>query len=364
MMKIIYQTGILAATCLLLFACDKSETEGVTGEPLTITGPAEKVVLLETNETATAVTFNWNKGIDRKTTDTVTYIFRMDIANRDFETATPRDTVTDFTKSFTVGELNELIASQWKLRPGEEVELEARVVANVRGEKFVYPEIAVTKFTVITYAYASVPLYLAGSANPGNPLALTETVNGRMYKWQGTLNTGGFKFLYSADSDLPSLNRGADNNTLVERTSTDQPDDLFPAEQTGFYAINIERKNLKIQYRYIQYYFEKLYPVGDATSIGWSLGNLAALWNDDNPGIYIVYEGPLNEGEFKIHTDTSWGGGFRPMAQNGSISSTDVQYTNNQDEKGDLKWKVTSGEAGNYRITLDVSEMKIYFEKL
>jgi hypothetical protein len=363
-MRIIYQIGLLAATCLLLFACDKSETEEVTGEPLTITGPVEKVVLLEADETATAVTFNWNKGIDRKPTDTITYIFRMDIADRNFETATPRDTITDFTKSFTVGELNELIASQWKVRPGEEVELEARVVANIRGEKFMYPEIAVIRFTVTTYAYASIPLYLTGTANPGsNPIALTETVNGRMYTWQGTLNAGYFKFLYSPDNDLPSLNKGADNNTLVERNSANQPDNLFPTEQAGFYAINIERKNLKIQYRYIQYYFDKLYPVGSATSIGWGLGNLAASWDSDNPGIYIVYEGLLTEGELKIHTDTNWGGCFRPMTQSGSIKSTEVQYTYYESEKGDLKWYVTSEEAGNYRITLDVSEMKIYFEK-
>ncbi|MDR2774854.1 MAG: SusE domain-containing protein, partial [Tannerella sp.] len=344
-MKIIYQAGILAATCLLLFACDKSETEGAKGEPLTIMGPNEKVILLEANETATAVTFTWNKGVDRNPTDTVTYIFRMDIADRNFETATPRDTVTDFTRIYTVGELNEIIASQWKVHPGEEVNLEARVVANIRGEKFVYPEIAVTKFTVITYAYASVPLYLTGSANPDtNPATLTETVNGRLYKWQGNLNQGGFKFVYSPDSDLPSINKGEDNNTLVERISANQPDDLFPTEREGYYVINVDRKNMKINYNYVQYYFEKLYPVGNATSIGWSLGNLTALWDDGNPGIYIVYEGPLTEGELKIHTDTGWGGCFRPMTSNGSITSTDVQYTYSESEKGDLKWYVTSEE--------------------
>jgi hypothetical protein len=363
-MKIINKAGILAASCLLLLACDSTEEE-IKGEPLNITGPTEKVILLEANENATALTFTWNKGIERNLTDTITYIFRMDIANNNFATATPRDTVTNFTKSFTVGELNELVAKQWLIRPGEEVSLEARVVANIRGEKFVYPEIAVTQFTVVTYAYASVPLYLAGTAIPGgNPIALTETVNGRVYKWQGNLNQGGFKFLYDPDNDSPSLNKGADNNTLVERTSANQPDNLFPADQTGFYVINLDRKNLKIIYRYVQYYFAKLYPVGSATSIGWGLGSLAASWDDNNPGIYTVYEGPLYEGEFKIHTDTNWGGGFRPMVANGSISSTDVQYTYTESEKGDLKWYVKSDETGNYRITLDISEMKIYFEKL
>jgi hypothetical protein len=149
-MKKIHQIGIAAAACVLLFACEKSD-EGVRGEPLTLTGPTEKVVLLEANENETAVTFTWNNGIERNPTDTITYIFRIDIAGNNFATATPRDTVTDFTKSFTVGELNELITQQWSVYPGEEVLLEARVVANVRGEKFVYPEIATTAFSVVTY---------------------------------------------------------------------------------------------------------------------------------------------------------------------------------------------------------------------
>jgi hypothetical protein len=362
-MKNKYQAGIVAA-CIALSACNETNEPAVTGEPLTLSGPVEKVVLLEAEENSTAVTFNWNKGIDRAPTDTVTYIFRMDIAGRDFATATPRDTVTDFTRSFTTGELNELIAMQWQVRPGEEVDLEARVVANIRGEKFVYPEIAVIKFSIVTYTYASVPLYLTGSANPGySPVALTETVNGRSYRWQGTLNTGGFKFVYSPDSDLPSLNRGADNSTLIERTGAGQPDDLFPAGQSGLYIISLDRKNLKIDYRYFYYAFAQIYPVGSATSVGWSLGNMEVKWNDETPGLY-VWEDRLREGEFKIHTDKSWGGGFRPMENNGSITSTAVQYTATESEKGDLKWYVKAAEAGNYRITLDVSEMKIYFVKL
>jgi hypothetical protein len=362
-MKIISRAGILAASCLLLFACDKSNETEFRGEPLTITGTAEEVVLLESNENDIAVTFNWNEGIERNPTDTLTYIFRMDMANNNFETATPRDTVAGFTKSFTVSELNELIVSQWKVVPGRKVDLEARIVANVRSEKFVYPEIATTKFSVITYAYASVPLYLTGDANPGSvPVRLTETVNGRMYQWQGDLNQGGFKFLYNPDSELPSLNKGANESTLVERTAESQPDDLFTVEKAGWYMMNVDRKNLQINSKYIQHYFDRIYLIGDATIVGWNF-SLTVQWDNSNPGFY-VYEGPLQSGELKIHTDTNWGGCFRPMEANGSINSTEVQYTYYESEKGDLKWYVTSEEAGNYRITLDVSEMKIYFEKL
>jgi hypothetical protein len=355
----------MAASALLLFACEKSDKDGVTGDPLTLTASTGKVVLLESNEDDIAVTFTWNKGIDRAPTDTITYIFRMDIAGRDFATTTRPDTVTSFSKSFTVGELNALIQEQWQVSPREETELEVQVVANVRGQKFVYPEIAVVRLVATTFAYISVPLYLTGSANPGStPIAMTETVNGRMYKWQGTLKTGGFKFVYSPQADLPSLNKGADNATLVERTDASQPDDLFPAGSAGSYIINVDRKNMKIMYRWLQYYFANIYPVGSATTAAWNLGSLSVPWNDANPGIY-VYEGPLKEGEFKIHSENSWSSGaFRPAQVDesgfGSISSEEVQFSTSPD----LKWYVKASEAGNYRITLDTGEMKIAFVKL
>jgi hypothetical protein len=364
-MKNIYQTVILAATaCLLLFACEKTE-ETVKGEPLTITGPAEKVVLLETEENATALTFTWNKGLERNSTDTVTYIFRMDVANNNFATATPRDTVTDFTKSFTVGELNELVAKQWLVHPGEEVSLEARVVANVRGEKFVYPEIATVPFTVVTYAYASVPLYLAGTAVPGGtPIPLTEQVNGRQYAWNGNLNAGEFKFLYDPANNLPSLNKGADNSTLVERTAASEPDNLFPADKAGLYRINIDRKNMKISYKHFYYYFEHIYLVGDAVPAGWSTGDAIELtWND---GVF-VYEGPLtgdndNEDAFKILTARDWGGYYlRPVMEWAPITDNRLQVV---DGGPDWKWRIKPEESGNYRVTIDLSAMTIVFEKL
>jgi hypothetical protein len=155
------------------------------------------------------------------------------------------------------------------------------------------------------------------------------------------------------------LNKGADNSTLVERTNASQPDDLFPAGQDGFYMISLDRRNMNIVYRRVQYYFPEIYPVGSATSIDWNLGSLSVPWNNANPGIY-VYEGTLKEGELKIHSAIDWGSGaFRPMEANGSIESTEVQFM----AAPDFKWYVKASEAGNYRITLDVSEMKIYFEK-
>jgi hypothetical protein len=356
--------GIIAAGALML-ACEKSD-EGVQGTPLTITGPTETVVLLEENEKDTAVTFTWSKGVNRAPTDTVTYIFRMDIAGNNFATATPRDTITDFTKSFTVEKLNELVAEQWKVYPGEEVSLEARVVANVRGEKFVYPEIAVTSFSVVTYAYASVPLWITGTAVGNTPVRLTERVNGRQYTYWGELpNVGDFKFVYEPTEELPSLNKGADDHTLVERTEAGQPDTRFQTT-AGLHSINVDRKNMKINFKHFQYYFEHIYLVGDAVPCGWDAGNpMEAPWNDEL--LAYVYEGPLtgdndNEDAFKILTKKDWGGyNIRPAVAWQPITDNRLVV---REGGADDKWKIKPEESGTYRVTIDLSAMTITFEKL
>jgi hypothetical protein len=280
---------------IMLAACENSDADGAKGTPLTLTGPTGTVVLLEAHAEETAVTFTWNSGLERSPTDTITYIFRMDVAGNNFATATPRDTVTDFTKSFTAGELNDLIADHWLINPGEEVLLEARVVANVRGEKFVYPEIAVTTFTVRSYPYAPAPLYIAGPAAGATPKLLAELVNGRRYTWKGNLNAGGFKFIYDPGNALPSLNRGANSYTMVERTAAGEPDNLFPTNLTGFYGMNVNRKSMAITYKYFQYYFEHIYLVGDAIpAAGWDPGKaVEAPWSDEQ--LAYIYEGPCSE---------------------------------------------------------------------
>jgi hypothetical protein len=366
-MKKIKTLLIMLAAGALLAACEKSDADGAKGTPLTLTGPTEKVVLQEAHANETAVTFTWNSGIERSPTDTITYIFRMDIAGKNFATATPRDTVTDFTKSFTADELNGLITDYWLLNPDEEIFLEARVVANVRGEKFVYPEIAVTSFTVTAYPYGPAPLYLTGPAAGGTPKSLTQLVSTRRYTWTGALDAGGFKFIYDPGNALPSLNMGANSYTMVERTDAGEPDDLFPITTPGFYAMNVNKGTMTINYKYLHYWFDHIYFVGDAIpAAAWDdTKAVEAPWNDER--LAYVYEGPLlgdNVGEdaFKILTARAWGGyNIRPVIAWQPITDNRLEV---REGGGDEKWKVKPEESGNYRVTVDLSAMTINFEKL
>jgi hypothetical protein len=100
---------------------------------------------------------------------------------------------------------------------------------------------------------------------------------------------------------------------------------------------------------------------GNGTPAGWDATKIELPFDEANPFVY-VYEGALQGGEIKMPTvrgnwDTYT---VRPMVASGSITSTEMQiYPGGTD----LKWVVQGSEAGNYRVTINLNEMKIYFVK-
>lgn len=119
----------------------------------------------------------------------------------------------------------------------------------------------------------------------------------------------------------------------------------------------------------VQYYFEYIYPAGDAFSWGWEPAQAAALTTDGN-GVY-VWEGPLtsdgaSEDAFKILTVRDWGGhNIRPLVEWAPITNNSAQVIQAVVGGNDnLKWKLYSAEGnGTWRITVDLAEMMILFEK-
>jgi hypothetical protein len=214
-------------------------------------------------------------------------------------------------------------------------------------------------------------MFLTGTAISGGTVLLTKTEG--KFKWQGNLNVGAFKILYDSESELPSLNRGANDNTLVERTEASQPDNMFQVTRAGLHTITVDVENLTISIeRNFHYYFEHIYLVGDAViGTGWNPGAAVELtWND---GLF-VYEGTLSGGDgdgggggdedaFKILTMRDWGGyNLRPLAEWASITDTRLQAVEGGNDN--LKWKIKPEETGYYRVTLDMSAMTIVFERL
>ncbi|MCD7930837.1 MAG: SusF/SusE family outer membrane protein [Tannerellaceae bacterium] len=139
--------------------------------------------------------------------------------------------------------------------------MEARVVAKVEGPKFYYPEIGTCFIKVQSFPLPSEPLYLVGTAtaagmNPAEAIRMEEVSNGLYYTWKGNLTQGDFKFISNRESMLPSLNKGKDNQTLVERKTESDPDTWFTIEADepeGIYAINLYRKDMTIDFQYVPF---------------------------------------------------------------------------------------------------------------
>ena len=174
------------------------------------------------------------------------------------------------------------------------------------------------------------------------------------------MKQGGFKFITTLGQALPSYNKGADNSSVVKRTSETEADDLFQINEAGLYYIYLSLKDMTISYKKLLY--ENLYLVGNATAAGWDIEKVIAMTPDNlNPNIF-TYQGALQEGELKILAQRKFDGTtFKPLVPDGSIESTDVQVT--PGEQPDYKWKITAEQAGLYKITLDTEKMEIKLEK-
>lgn len=347
----------------IYFSCDDDDNS-VKGEPLSLTASADTLVLVESQGNSEALSFTWNKGIEREPGYEVSYIFRLDVAENNFDTSTEPDTIDTFGKSFSHVELNEIISEKWGVEPGMSVDLEARVVGKVTGPKFMYPEIAYSKIHVTTYIQEPKPLYIIGSATAaGDDLSkgikINEFTIGKRYHWQGELKAGKFMFVTSTTSAVPALCKGEDDTTLIESESLTDSNNQFTIETTGTYGIAIDRSTMKIVYRKVPY--SQVFLIGNATTAEWNLDNAIEMeYSVWNPGIQTVVV-ELGEGELKLLTRRDWSADtYRPMIADGSIQDTQTQVY-----KGgaDLKWKIEPEEKGKYKITLNMDNNTILFEK-
>lgn len=365
-MKTIYHILFSLLFVFAFVGCDKDDDKVIERNQLKLEVSSQSVTLDQDNPDDEILTFSWNEATSLGPEYTFDYLFQIDIANNDFQTATDAVTLEgNGSMSYTSSQLYDLIVEKWGRTAGEPVSIEARVAARVNGPKFQYPEIAYVTTQVTTYVPRSQALYITGSASPGgtdlnNAEKMTELSNGRLYNWKGQLTAGGFKFITTPGQALPSYNKGADNSSLVKRESESDPDDYFQISDPGLYYIYISLKDMTISYKKLLY--ENLYLVGNATAAGWDLDKLIAMTPDNlNPNIF-TYQGALQEGELKILAQREFNGTtFKPLDETGSIESTGVQVT--PGEQPDYKWKISADQAGLYKITLDTEKMEIKFEK-
>lgn len=210
-------------------------------------------------------------------------------------------------------------------------------------------------------------LYIVGDASPsgwniGNPEAFTKSAaDPFIFTYEANLTTGDFKIsTFKGDwCDGQWLNASQPEQVLtatdyIVTNGCDGPDNKWHVsdETQGRYKItvNLNKKTIKIEP-------VLLYLIGDGGPNGWDIGNPAPMTVVN--GLY-VFEGPLGAdnptGEFKFSKyKGDWCDGDWLISATPNQSVTNGSYTIRHGCEGDdNKWKLKDGEAGNYKITIDL----------
>lgn len=357
----------------------QDETERITldspQDTMGLKVSSSDVVLNQDLGNEEAISFTWGSAANRGEGTKLTYYFKMDMADNNFETSIAKVEIPEGVQSisYTHKEMNALL-SGWKVTAGETAMLEAEIIAEVSGGSvYMKPEISKVQFSVTGYYIAARDLFIVGSAVEGmdatKALKMNEVLSEQKYEWGGHLKQGDFKFIKSRTSLTPSYTRGADNNTLVYNETDDgTTETLFHIDTEGYYFITVDVEKLTIASEFPDGNdYQNIWIIGNATPAGWNVPSTIEL-NKKNQ-VEFEYKGPLYEGELKfmLQNDKGFECDYLMAETNGaSIFSTKMIRKNypETNDANDTKWKVNLSETGNYRITLDTYMMEITFEKI
>lgn len=357
----------------------QDETERITldspQDTMGLKVSSSDVVLNQDLGNEEAISFTWGSAANRGEGTKLTYYFKMDIADNNFETSIAKVEIPEGVQSisYTHKEMNALL-NGWKVTAGETAMLEAEIIAEVSGGSvYMKPEISKVQFSVTGYYIAARDLFIVGTAVEGmdatKALKMNEVLSEQKYEWGGHLKKGDFKFIKSRTSLTPSYTRGADKNTLVYNETDDgTTETLFHIDTEGYYFITVDVEKLTIASEYPDGNdYQNIWIIGNATPAGWNVPSTIELKKKNQ--VEFVYEGPLYEGELKfmLQNDKGFDCDYLMAETNGaSIFSTKMIRKNypETNDANDTKWKVNLSETGNYRITLDTYMMEITFEKI
>lgn len=365
---------------IILISCEDKGLENVDWlkepnfvKPMTLTPSSDDVVMKAGNDDAVAIAFTWNPGNDRGTGTTLKYFFRMDIAGNNFGEGTTlleELPVDVFTKSYTVGELNELLIEKWGYAGGSKAKLEAQIIAQVENSpQYQKPEVASTSFSATAFSQGPLPLFLVGDAISGGwdyntGKKISEVIERSQYTFTGNFSVGSFKIIEKPGSEWPSYNPKDELNLVYNKTESPTVSN-FNVTKAGRYSLFLSRSKLTYIFAYTPY--ENIYMVGNSiTGIGWDIGRAKQMtWDPKNPEVFS-YKGQFDAGEFKLYTQQGdWGGRALMPPANGTKLIVDGDATAMMlmpNANPDNKWIIEA--TGNYELIVNPAKMTIRLKKL
>ena len=210
-------------------------------------------------------------------------------------------------------------------------------------------------------------IFIVGDASPSgwdidNPKAFTQSqTNPFIFTYEANLTTGSFKILAGAKGNWcgewyrPLTDGQALSATTVDQNSGCSVDNKWnvTSGDVGRYKIELNTANNTISIKKVN-----LYIIGDGGPNGWNIGTPTPMTYSN--GNY-TYNGPLNAGEFKISKfkgDWCDGDWINAATSNQNILNGSYIGTHACDGP-DNKWKLQSGDAGNYQISINLDSQSM-----
>jgi hypothetical protein len=202
-------------------------------------------------------------------------------------------------------------------------------------------------------------IYMVGSAAPNgwdiaNATKLTQsTSNPFIFTYQGGMQAGEFKFPVNRNTDWgQDMFEKVDDTHMYLHVGGTAGDDKWTIAKKGYYTITLNQLD-----NTISIYREKLYMVGSATPIGWTITNAIEMTEDATDGCIFNYSGPMVAGEFKfpVNRNSDWG---QDMYQR--VDDTHM-YRHIGGQADDKKWNIITD--GNYVIKANIETLALSFVK-
>ncbi|HAQ18677.1 MAG TPA: hypothetical protein DCR40_05495 [Prolixibacteraceae bacterium] len=244
-----------------------------------------------------------------------------------------------------------------------------RTLSSQPDNKFTISETAVYKITVslldltITIKKVDLPaysaIYLVGSSAPNgwdisNATQLVQNPdNPYLFSYSGAMKAGEFKFPVNRNSDWgQDMFMKTDDSHMYLHKGGASDDNKWTIEKKGYYTITLNLLDNTISINRL-----KLYMVGSATPVGWSIDKAIEMTEDAIDGCIFTYAGPMVAGEFKfpVNRNSDWGQDMYMKTDNTHM------YLHKGGASDDNKWNITAD--GNYVIKANVETLSLSFQK-
>lgn len=329
---------IMALTPGFFSACKKDPKVTVSsnvGAPVLMTptdGTAVVVTAADSNNTINATWHKANYGVDA----VVTYFIQAGVSGSNFKTHIELGQTTKDSLSMTYGALNNRLINQLHLPANAASDIEVRAGATIYGKDSVFSKSI--KLNITTFKQlAPEKLYVPGAYQGWNPGAALTIPSVTTYTYEGYIymNVGDY-FKFTGTPDWDHINYG---DAGGGKLSTDGNAAGLKVDAPGVYKLNADIENLT----YSATLVTTIGIIGTATPHGWDAST--AMTYDVASNKWSIKLN-LVPGALKFRDNDSWDINYGPADANalsGKLIFNDPGA-------------VTINDAGNYTVTLDMSQ--------